>query len=59
MVTSGRVRSDRYLMNTDLQSGVLRIYLSIQSAKMNGHDAYAYLKDVLTRLPTHLNGWIG
>jgi hypothetical protein len=27
----------------------------IQSAKMNGHDPYAYLKDVLTRLPTHPN----
>jgi transposase len=25
----------------------------IQSAPMNGHDPYAYLKDVLTRLPTH------
>ncbi len=25
----------------------------IQSARMNGHDSYAYLKDVLTRLPTH------
>lgn len=24
----------------------------IQSAKLNGHDVYAYLKDVLTRLPT-------
>jgi hypothetical protein len=24
----------------------------IQSAKMNGHDPYAYLKDVFTRLPT-------
>ena len=24
----------------------------IQSAKMNGHDPYAYLKDVLERLPT-------
>ncbi len=23
----------------------------IQSARMNGHDPYAYLKDVLTRLP--------
>jgi len=30
----------------------------IQSAKMNGHDPYAYLKDVLTRLPTHPNSWI-
>jgi hypothetical protein len=25
----------------------------IQSAKLNGHDPYAYLRDVLTRLPTH------
>jgi len=24
----------------------------IQSARMSGHDPYAYLKDVLTRLPT-------
>lgn len=26
----------------------------IQSARMNGHDPYAYLNDVLTRLPTHM-----
>ena len=26
----------------------------IQSAKLNGHDPHAYLKDVLTRLPTHM-----
>jgi len=25
----------------------------IQSAKLNGHDPYAYIKDVLMRLPTH------
>ena len=30
----------------------------IQSAKLNGHDPYAYLKDVLTRLPTHPNSRI-
>ena len=30
----------------------------IQSAKMNGHDPYAYLKDTLTRLPTHPNNRI-
>ena len=30
----------------------------VQSAKMNGHDPYAYLKDVLTRLPTHPNNRI-
>ena len=27
----------------------------IQSARLNGHDPYAYLKDVLLRLPTHKN----
>ena len=27
----------------------------IQSAKLNGHDPYAYMKDVLMRLPTHKN----
>lgn len=25
----------------------------VQSAKLNGHDPYSYLKDVLTRLSTH------
>jgi len=30
----------------------------IQSAKLNGHDPYAYLKDVLARLPTHKNNQI-
>ena len=30
----------------------------IQSARMNGHDPYLYLKDVLTRLPTHKNSQI-
>ena len=27
----------------------------IQSAKLNGHDPYVYIKDVLTRLPTQLD----
>ncbi len=31
----------------------------IQSAKLNGHDPYVYLKDVLSRLPTHKNSQIG
>lgn len=31
----------------------------IQSARLNGHDPYAYLKDVLERLPTHKNSQIG
>lgn len=30
----------------------------VQSAKLNGHDPWAYLKDVLQRLPTHLNSRI-
>lgn len=30
----------------------------VQSAKMHGHDPWAYLKDVLTRLPGHLNSHI-
>ncbi len=30
----------------------------IQSAKLNGHDPYSYLKDVLTRLPTQKNNAI-
>ena len=30
----------------------------VQSARMNGHDPWAYLKDVLTRLPNHLNSHI-
>ena len=31
----------------------------IQSARLNGHDPHAYLKDVLTRLPTHKASRIG
>lgn len=31
----------------------------IQTAKANGHDPQAYLRDVLTRLPTQLNSRIG
>jgi len=30
----------------------------VQSAKLNGHDPWAYLKDVLELLPTHLNSRI-
>jgi len=29
------------------------------SERMNGHDPYAYLNDVLTRLPTHHASEIG
>jgi hypothetical protein len=30
----------------------------LQSAKLCGHDPFAYLKDVLSRLPTQLNSRI-
>lgn len=30
----------------------------LQSAKLHGHDSWAYLKDVLTGLPTHMNSRI-
>ena len=30
----------------------------LQSAKLSGHDPWAYLKDVLLRLPMHLNNRI-
>lgn len=30
----------------------------VQSAKVHGHDPWAYLNDMLTRLPTHLNSRI-
>jgi len=30
----------------------------VQSARLNGHDPWAYLRDVLQRLPTQLNGRI-
>ena len=30
----------------------------VQSAKLNGHSPWAYLHDVLARLPTHMNSRI-
>ncbi|HEP8728227.1 TPA: transposase, partial [Pseudomonas aeruginosa] len=43
-----------WLFAGSLRSGkrAAAIMSLIQSARMNGHDPYAYLKDVLTRLPT-------
>jgi hypothetical protein len=44
-----------WLFAGSLRSGkrAAAIMSLIQSALINGHDPYAYLKDVLTRLPTH------
>jgi len=37
----------------DNDSNVIQvIHNPLMSAKLNGHDPYAYLKDVLARLPT-------
>ena len=37
----------------DVVEDIAAVMSLVQSARMNGHDPYAYLKDVLTRLPTH------
>lgn len=43
-----------WLLARSLRSGkrAAAIMSLIQSARLNGHDPYAYLKDVLSRLPT-------
>lgn len=43
-----------WLLVGSLRSGkrAAAIMRLIQSARLNGHDPYAYLKDVLSRLPT-------
>ena len=38
---------------------VAAIMSLIQSAKLNGHDPFVYLKDILARLPTQPNSRIG
>ncbi|SFG55701.1 transposase domain-containing protein, partial [Neptunomonas qingdaonensis] len=50
-----------WLFAGSLRSGqrAAAVMTLIQSAKLNGHDPYAYLKDVLTRLPTQKNNVIG
>lgn len=49
-----------WLFAGSLRSGqrAAAVMTLIQSAKLNGHDPYAYLKDVLTRLPTQKNNTI-
>ena len=51
---------DNWLFAGSLRAGKrgAAIMSLIQSAKLNGHDPYAYLKDVLTRLPTQRNSMI-
>ena len=64
--TGSRARSGRSpLAATRLFAGSLRagqraaaVMSTVQSARMNGRDPYAYLKDVLARLPTRRASWI-
>ena len=46
-----------WLFAGSLRSGqrAVNVMRQIQSARLNGHAPYAYLKDVLTRLPTQKN----
>ena len=55
---STRVRNWRFI-GSQLAGERASVVMSLlQSAKLNGHDPWAYLKDVLTRLPTQLNSRI-
>lgn len=47
-------RASNWLFTGSLHSGkrAAAIMSLIQSARLNGHDPYAYLKDALTQLPT-------
>ena len=49
-----------WLFTESLRSGkrAAAVMTLTQPAKLNGHDPYVYLKDVLTRLPTHKNNAI-
>jgi transposase len=54
------LRRSNWLFAGSLRSGqrAAAVMTLIQSAKLNGHDPYAYLKDVLTKLPTQKNNAI-
>ena len=51
---------NNWLFAGSLRSGkrAAAVMSLIQSAKLNGHDPYAYLKDVLARLPTQRHSMI-
>lgn len=52
---------NNWLFAGSLRSGkrAAAVMSLIQSAKLNGHDPFAYLKDVLTRLPMQRHSMIG
>ena len=51
------IRRKNWLFTGSLRAGqrAAAVMSLIQSARLNGHDPYAYPKDVLQRLPTHKN----
>ena len=52
-------RKNWLFMGSQLAGERAAVVMSLlQSVKLGGHDSYAYLKDVLTRLPTQLNSRI-
>lgn len=55
------VGRNNWLFAGSLRAGkrAAAIMTLVQSARLNGHDPYAYLKDVLTRLPTQPANRIG
>ena len=56
----GAHKRNNWLFAGSLRAGqrAAAVMSLIQSAKLNGHDPYAYLKDVLARLPTQKNSRI-
>jgi len=48
-----------FIGSEDMGHRTANLMSLIQTAKANGHDPHAYLRDVLTRLPTQLNSRIG
>jgi transposase len=49
-----RTPSVRWTCGSELAGQRAAVVMSlVQSAKLNGHDPHAYLKDMLERLPTH------
>jgi hypothetical protein len=60
-IRPGALGRKNWLFAGSLRSGkrASAIMSPIQSARLNGHDPYAYLKDVLTRLATQRANEIG
>jgi len=57
--TLSRLPWEGFVPGSELAGQRAAVVMSLlQSAKLHGHDPWAYLKDVLTRLPGHMNSRI-